>query len=118
MRNREIRNQARYFKALSCETRLEIVLLLYDRDLPVNGLVSALRKREPVRLIDRTGVSKHLAVLRRLGIVSSKVKGQKRIYRLEARCLVEAVGCTAALARKDNCCAPRNQKKRTQGGKS
>lgn len=103
MNNREIRNQARLFKALSCEWRLGIVLMLYNGDKSVNEVVLALKRYRPENNIDRTGVSKHLAVLKKMGIVSCEGAGQKRIYRLKARCLVEAVKCTVKLSKTDVC---------------
>ena len=103
MNNREIRNQARLFRALSCEWRLRIVLILYVHDRSVNEIVEDLKTRHPGAVIDRTGVSKHMAVLKKMGIVTCEGAGQKRIYRLEACCLVDAIKCTAKLSKKDVC---------------
>ncbi|PKL15038.1 MAG: hypothetical protein CVV50_01385 [Spirochaetae bacterium HGW-Spirochaetae-6] len=43
---------------------------------------------------ERTGVSKHLAILRKLEIIGQREEGQKRIYFLKAHCLLDAVSCT------------------------
>lgn len=103
MENKTIRNQARLFKALSCEWRLGMVLLLYDRDRSVNEIITGLKKQFRRFNIDRTSVSKHLTVLKRMSIVSCMGAGQKRIYHLDARCLVNAVNCTVELSETSVC---------------
>jgi DNA-binding transcriptional ArsR family regulator len=46
--------------------------------LPVNDLVAALKLPQPA-------VSKHLAILREVGIVSVQRRGRQRLYQLEAQ---------------------------------
>jgi DNA-binding transcriptional ArsR family regulator len=58
--------------------------------------------------VERTNISKHLLVLRESGIVSSSGDAQRRIYRLEARCMIEAIDCVT-----DNRCAPDGGEGRT-----
>jgi DNA-binding transcriptional ArsR family regulator len=67
------------FNAIAEPRRRQIVDLLARRgSLPVGALVVALRLPQPA-------VSKHLGVLRKVGIVSVAKQGQRRFYELEAR---------------------------------
>ena len=93
-----ISRQAETFKALSSPARVAIVTSLAERDMSVNELVDMLEHLECPCSCERTNISKHLAVLREAGIVSVSEDAQRRIYRLRARCLVEAISCTARLA--------------------
>jgi DNA-binding transcriptional ArsR family regulator len=64
------------FNAIAETRRREIVDLLSRRDRqPVNTLVEALGLPQPA-------VSKHLAVLRKVGLVSVHKEGQQRLYSL------------------------------------
>ena len=51
---------------------------LAERELPVNGLVDALGIAQPQ-------VSKHLRVLREVGLVDVREEGRQRLYRLNGR---------------------------------
>ncbi len=67
------------FSAIAEPRRREIINLLGRRGaLAVGGIVLALGIPQPA-------VSKHLSVLREVGIVSVTKQGQHRVYRLEAR---------------------------------
>jgi DNA-binding transcriptional ArsR family regulator len=67
------------FNAIAEPRRREIVDVLARRGPhPVGDLVDALRLPQPA-------VSKHLAVLRQVGLVSVTRRGRERIYRLEAQ---------------------------------
>ncbi|MGD9721230.1 MAG: ArsR/SmtB family transcription factor [Pirellulales bacterium] len=64
------------FNAIAEPRRREIVALLAGgRPRSVNELVSALKLAQPA-------VSKHLAVLRAVGLVSAEKDGKSRLYRL------------------------------------
>lgn len=66
------------FNAVSEPQRRRILALLKGRERPVNELARALRMSQP-----RT--SKHLRVLREVGLVRVREAGQQRLYGLDAR---------------------------------
>jgi len=66
------------FNAIAEPRRREIIDLLLDgTDHAVGEMVDALRLPQPA-------VSKHLSVLKKVGIVSVTKQGQLRLYRLDA----------------------------------
>lgn len=66
------------FNAVAEPRRREIISLLGDgREWAVNDVVARLRLGQP-------SVSKHLGVLRKVGVVRTVKRGQHRMYRLEA----------------------------------
>ncbi len=68
------------FNAVAEPRRREILDLLADGERPVNGLVERLGLGQPQ-------VSKHLKVLREVGLVDVRERGRQRIYRLNGRSL-------------------------------
>src|SRR5438874_11873091 len=66
------------FNAVAEPQRRRILLLLKGRERPVNELARVLRITQP-----RT--SKHLRVLREVGLVRVRAAGQQRLYGLGAR---------------------------------
>ena len=66
------------FNAIAEPQRREILSLLTTGERSVNDLVEALGLKQPQ-------VSKHLKVLRAVGLVSVREVGQQRIYRLNAQ---------------------------------
>lgn len=66
------------FNAVAEPQRRKILMLLKGRERPVNELARALRITQP-----RT--SKHLRVLREVGLVRAREAGQQRLYTLDAR---------------------------------
>src|SRR5881227_2650765 len=66
------------FNAVAEPQRRRILHLLKTRERPVNELARALRITQP-----RT--SKHLRVLREVGLVRVRGEGQQRMYGLDAR---------------------------------
>ena len=66
------------FNAVAEPQRRRILTLLKGRERSVNELAGALRVSQP-------RVSKHLRVLRQVGLVSVRQAGQQRLYRLDAR---------------------------------
>jgi len=65
-------------KALADPTRLRILNLLGDGELCVCHLVEILDEAQPK-------ISRHLAILRRAGLVSARVEGPWRHYALPAK---------------------------------
>ncbi len=78
------------FKALSDETRLRLVVLLYKRELCVCQIEAALG-------ISQTKASRHLSILRRAGLLRARRAGLWMYYTLEEprndleRCLFESL---------------------------
>ena len=66
------------FNAVAEPQRRRILTLLKGRERSVNELAGALRVSQP-------RVSKHLRVLREVGLVSVREAGQQRLYTLDAR---------------------------------
>jgi DNA-binding transcriptional ArsR family regulator len=66
------------FNAIAEPTRREIIdLLSGGQQWAVNGVVAKMKIPQPA-------VSKHLLVLRKVGLVTVTKQGRKRLYRLEA----------------------------------
>ncbi|MBV9593347.1 MAG: winged helix-turn-helix transcriptional regulator [Actinobacteria bacterium] len=70
------------FNAVAEPRRREILDLLADQERSVNEIVSALGVAQPV-------VSKHLRVLKQVGLVDVREAGRARMYRLESAPLKE-----------------------------
>jgi DNA-binding transcriptional ArsR family regulator len=68
------------FNAVAEPRRRDILDALADGERPVNDLVERLGLGQPQ-------VSKHLRVLREVGLVDVRDEGRRRIYRLNARTL-------------------------------
>jgi len=66
---------ATFFQAISDQTRQGILLLLEERDRCVSELVAEFNLSQP-------SVSRHLAVLKHAGVVSSRREGQQVYYSL------------------------------------
>jgi DNA-binding transcriptional ArsR family regulator len=94
-----LREEAAVFGALSSPARLAIVLTLADGERSVNELVEMLAGLDCACSVERTNISKHLAVLREAGILSCTGDAQRRIYRLEARCLLDSISCIGSRKR-------------------
>jgi DNA-binding transcriptional ArsR family regulator len=68
------------FNAVAEPRRREILDVLAGGERPVNELVRLLGLNQPQ-------VSKHLRVLREVGVVDVRAEGRQRLYRLNARAL-------------------------------
>ncbi len=68
------------FNAVAEPRRRQILDVLAGGERPVNDLVVRLQMSQPV-------VSKHLRVLREVGLVDVREQGRQRIYRLNGRSL-------------------------------
>src|SRR5262245_61050035 len=66
------------FNAVAEPRRRQILAALVGGELSVNDLVARLRMAQPQ-------VSKHLRVLREVGLVDARVDGRQRMYRLDGR---------------------------------
>ncbi len=66
------------FNAIAEPKRREILVLLRSGELPVTELAEELGMTQP-------GASKHLRVLREVGLVRDRRAGKQRLYALEAR---------------------------------
>jgi DNA-binding transcriptional ArsR family regulator len=86
------KQQARLLKALANETRLKIIDRLNKGECHVGELV---------RLIgaDQSTVSKHLAVLRGIGVVDDERRGNTVFYRLLTPCVVNFFSCATEVIR-------------------
>jgi DNA-binding transcriptional ArsR family regulator len=68
------------FNAVAEPRRRQILDVLAEGERPVNDLVVSLGLPQPL-------VSKHLRVLREVGLVEVREEGRQRIYRLDGRSL-------------------------------
>jgi DNA-binding transcriptional ArsR family regulator len=66
------------FNAIAEPQRRQILMLLRDGERPVNELAHELGMAQP-------GTSKHLRVLREVGLVRDRKAGKQRVYGLDAR---------------------------------
>ena len=78
--------QARVLKALANASRLKIVNRLYRGECSVGELTELVG-------LDRSTVSKHLAVLRSHGIVEDRRAGNVVYYRLLTPCVMNFFSC-------------------------
>lgn len=86
--------RADILKALAHPVRVMIVDALCDGDRCVcelNRLVD----------LDQSGLSRHLGVLKKTGIVSERREGMKVIHHLETPCILKAFECAVEVVRKD-----------------
>ena len=65
------------FTAIAEPTRRELLTLLAEEERPVGELV-------PLVELDQPSVSKHLGVLREVGLVDMRQDGRRRLYRTNA----------------------------------
>lgn len=63
------------FNAVAEPRRRELLEALAEREMPVNDLVDRLSWPQPM-------VSKHLGVLKEVGLVSARQDGRRRLYRV------------------------------------
>lgn len=93
----DVMKKATVFKALSNPVRLEMVLMLHNTEMSVNEIAEKVNSTHPE--LDRTSISKHLTVLKKNELVSSRDDGNKKLYTLKATCLVEMMHCTNKISR-------------------
>lgn len=68
------------FNAIAEPRRREILTLLVARERPVNEIVAELK-------LDQPSVSKHLRVLRDVGLVRVRCDGRQKFYRTQAEAI-------------------------------
>ena len=92
---------AEIFKALSNETRLQILLMLELRPRSVNEIVDFFTLSQPT-------ISRHLHVLKKVRLVNVERQGQKKIYSLNESTLRDH---GFAFFTMFQCCAPKSAKR-------
>jgi DNA-binding transcriptional ArsR family regulator len=89
MRNKkEYKRQARILKAIANETRLMLIDRLSKGECQVGELVR-------MAGVDQSTVSKHLAVLRGVGVVDDERRGNAVFYRLVTPCVMDFFACSS-----------------------
>jgi ArsR family transcriptional regulator len=83
-----VRQRAEVLKALAHESRLLMVHRLGEGECTAGDLVDLVGS-------DASTVSKHLALLRRHGIVSDRREGSHVVYSLRTPCVLEFFGCAS-----------------------
>ncbi len=86
--------RADILKALAHPVRVLIVSALTDGDQCVCEL-------NKLAEIDQSGLSRHLANLKKAGIVSDRRDGMKVFYHLETPCILKAFDCAVDVVRAD-----------------
>ena len=89
------KERARVVRALANPTRLLIVDALADGEACVNTLTA-------MTDFDVSTVSKHLAVLRSVGLVRVERRGLNAFYSLSCPCLADFFDCIDLISRSDN----------------
>ena len=82
--------RAEVFKALGHPSRLAIIDALANGELCVFDLNKTIDA-------DLSTVSRHLAVLRNAGILSSQKRGNQVFYKLECPCITTFYGCVESV---------------------
>ncbi len=78
--------QARLLRALANETRLKIIDVLSRGEEHVGALAEGMGA-------EQSTVSKHLAILRAIGVVDDERRGNEVYYRLVTPCVVNFFSC-------------------------
>ncbi len=89
-RKQLLESRATVFKALGHPSRLAIV------DALANGELCVCELNEMIEA-DMSTVSRHLGVLRNVGILSSEKRGNQVFYRLECPCITSFYGCVESV---------------------
>ena len=84
--------RANVLKALAHPVRLMLVDALRDGERCVCELVEAIGS-------ERTGVSKHLAILKQAGLLQDRKEGLKVFYSLSCPCVVNFFDCVEGVLR-------------------
>ena len=88
----QYKRQARLLKALANETRLKIIDRLNKGECHVGELVQLIGSGQST-------ISKHLAVLRGIGVVDDDRRGNTVFYRLLTPCVVNFFSCATEVIR-------------------
>ena len=82
--------QAEVFKALAHPTRIFIVEQLLKRERCVNELTKMIGVEMPT-------ISKHLSVLKNVGLIASRKESNNVFYRIKQKCVKDTLACTNKL---------------------
>jgi len=82
--------QAEVFKALAHPTRIFIVEQLLKREHCVNELTKMIGVEMPT-------ISKHLSVLRNVGIITSRKENNNVFYRIKQECVKNTLSCASRI---------------------
>ena len=91
-RERVQQAKADILKAIAHPVRLSIVEILGERERCACEISDAFP-------CDRTTVSKHLAVLKSLGVIEDRKEGLRVLYRLRMTCLLPFLACLEQVVR-------------------
>ncbi len=94
MNYEEARARAEILKALAHPIRFLLVDALSRGDLCVNEL-------NKLANVDQSTLSRHLAQLKKVGIVSARKEGAKVIHHLANPCILQAVDCSMRVLREE-----------------
>ena len=94
-------------KALAHPIRVMLVSALAEGDRCVHEL-NALAD------VDQSNISRHLALLKRAGIVTERKQGQKVIHHLECPCILRAFECASEVLKSSAARQMQNLKDRLQ----
>ncbi len=82
----DFKQQARLLRAIANETRLKIIDALSNGEMRVGDIAQKIGA-------EQSTVSKHLAILRAIGIVDDERRGNEVYYRLQTPCIVGFFSC-------------------------
>ena len=94
MNYQQAKLRADIMKALSHPVRIMLVSALTEDDQCVCEL-------NTLAEIDQSGLSRHLAILKKAGIVSDRREGMKVFYHLETPCILKAFECAVDVVKAD-----------------
>ena len=97
--HRRLEVRAEVIKALAHATRLYVVEQLRDGERCVCELTDGVGA-------DTSTVSRHIAILRRAGIVVSERRGKNVYYRLRTPCVIDFFGCIEGMLAESADAAP------------
>ncbi len=78
--------KAERFKALSHPTRIFIIEKLIEREHCVNELTAMIGVEMPT-------ISKHLSILKNVGLIASRKDRNNVFYRLNCSCVIDTLNC-------------------------
>ncbi|GAB6163040.1 hypothetical protein JCM12298_22000 [Desulfothermus naphthae] len=84
--------RAKILKSLAHPVRLMIVDMLKDKEMSFSEISSKFD-------MDKSTISKHLSVLKQVGIVTSTKVKKDMIYKLEIPCVIEFFECSTKVLR-------------------
>lgn len=91
----EAKARARVLKALAHPLRLQIIQALQNGE-------SCLCELEPFFKLNRSNLSRHLAILKQVGIVSERRAGPRVMLKLATPCILRAFDCAMEVVRADH----------------